>query len=185
MPVFFGILIVILDQLSKYIYVDAGAKTIVVIDGIFDLTYVENRGAAWGMFSDNPILLYIVSGILTLVIIFMYAKFYKKMDRLMRYALILVIAGALGNMIDRVFLSYVRDMFRFAFIDFPVFNVADAAITVGGVLFVLDCLFFEGKKLLSDNKKSDNERNEADVKCSRCDNAADNDVCPPSTDSEE
>lgn len=156
MPIIIGALIIIADQISKVLYVDiCGAPNVKLIDGILNLTYVQNRGAAWGIFSEHRIWLYIFSAVLTAAMIFMYARYYKRIDKLMRIAGIMVIAGALGNMIDRVFLGYVRDMIEFAFIDFPVFNIADSAISIGAVLLFIDCLFLDGRKLFKDTKKED------------------------------
>lgn len=144
MPYIIAIVFILLDQLSKYLYVDVFAMpTVNVIDGILELTYVENRGAAWGLFADRQILLYIFSAVITLAIIVFYIWKYKKMGKFMRYSLALVIAGAVGNMIDRFALGYVRDMINFSFMEFPVFNVADMCITVGAVMVLIAVILFE------------------------------------------
>ena len=114
MPIIIGVLIIIADQISKVLYVNLfGAPDVTLIDGILNLTYVQNRGAAWGIFSEHQIWLYIYSGVLIAAMIFLYARYYKSLGKLMRIAGAMVIAGALGNMIDRVVLGYVRDMIQF------------------------------------------------------------------------
>ena len=138
--------IIILDQATKFIYVGAGAPTITLIPGLLGLTYVENRGAAWGLFNNNQPLLYIFSALVTLAMLAFFIRKYKKLNKLLRIALALIMAGALGNMIDRFAFMYVRDMIQFLFIDFPIFNVADSAITIGGVLLFIDVIFFEQEK---------------------------------------
>ena len=138
--------IIILDQATKFIYVGTGAPTVTLIPGLLGLTYVENRGAAWGLFNNNQLLLYIFSALVTLAMLVFFVWKYKKLNELLRIALALIIAGALGNMIDRFAFMYVRDMIQFLFIDFPIFNVADSAITIGGVLLFIDVLFFEKEK---------------------------------------
>lgn len=155
MPIILGFFLILIDQLSKYIYVALGAKDITVINGILNLTYVENKGAAWGAWANNQIVLYTVSAIMIATIIGFTIKNYRKMPRLMRYSVMLVLAGAIGNMIDRLCFHYVRDMFEFAFIEFPVFNVADATISIGAVLLLIDCLFLEGKHFFDSQSAKD------------------------------
>ncbi|MEE0682724.1 MAG: signal peptidase II [Candidatus Gastranaerophilaceae bacterium] len=139
------LLIVAFDQLSKA----AAAhwlpmlenSSLPIIEGIFHFTYVENRGAAFGIF-QNARWVFIVVTVLACVGIILMLVFSRKkkaypMPMLLRIALVLILAGAIGNFIDRVFLGYVRDMLDFALIRFAVFNVADSAICVGAVLAVI------------------------------------------------
>lgn len=79
------------------------------------------------------------------------------MHFLMRFSICLLLSGAVGNLIDRVALGYVRDMIYVAAINFPVFNVADMAVCIGCGLMILDVLFFKGKKYIADDKKPDAE----------------------------
>lgn len=158
------LLIIAADQLTKFLYVSAGAPHITLIRGIVDLYYVENRGAAWGMLDNHQLLLYVVSGLITVLLCAFFVWKYKKMNTLLRIALALIIAGSLGNLIDRVFLNYVRDMIMVTFIDFPVFNVADSAITIGGIMLFIDVIFIEkDKKTDKDEteKPKDGEENPA------------------------
>lgn len=117
-----------------------------LIDGVLSLTYVRNRGAAFGILSDadlpgQPVLLALV-GLLALAAILTYATRLPPDSRLPRLALALVVGGAVGNLIDRARLGFVID-----FVDvhwrhhhWPAFNVADSAISVGVALLVLDML---------------------------------------------
>ena len=125
-------------------------RTFKLIPDIFHLTYVENRGAAFGML-ENARWFFIVLTVLACgaIAVFLVREHYR-MHFLLRFSLALVFAGAVGNLIDRVMLGYVRDMFYLVCIDFPVFNVADCAVSIGGVLLVLDLLFFKGKTYLNE-----------------------------------
>ena len=163
MPIILATLVLIADQIVKFVCAQwlptLSGASYSVINGVFNLTYVENRGAAFGILSGAPWLLHIITGLLVAALIFILAARYKSMFTLMRFSLCLILAGALGNMIDRVFLGYVRDMFDFCLINFYVFNVADAAITLGAIGLALDILFFRGREFLqrefADEKKHD------------------------------
>lgn len=138
-------LIVILDQVTKF-----AAKTnlksvnnIDLIPGIFSLSYVENRGAAFGLFKDNKILLVGVTTLVTIFIIYYIIK-YKDVNKYFRLSLILIAAGAIGNLIDRIVLGYVVDFFHFYIrdvFDFPVFNIADISVVCGTILLTLNMIF--------------------------------------------
>lgn len=138
-------LMLVLDQASKAVFASwlptLPNHTFPLIEGVFHLSYVENRGAAFGMLQNAqwlfiPLTLIACGGLLWFLI-----KNRNAMHTMLRVCIALIVAGALGNFIDRIFLGYVRDMFYFVLIDFAVFNVADAAISVGGVLLVADLLF--------------------------------------------
>lgn len=130
------VLIIGADQLVKFWAVQTlmSGSSIVLIPGIFRLTYVENRGAAFS-FLENHISFFVIATLLVLCAI-IYA-FLKKLipTKLGRLALAFVAGGAVGNLIDRILHGYVVDMFYFELIDFPVFNVADIFIVIGGILF--------------------------------------------------
>lgn len=153
--IFIGVLA--LDQLSKALCASwlptLPGKTYSLIKGVFSLTYVENRGAAFGMLQNKQAFFIVITVLVCAFIAYLLVKERKKMHPLMKAALSLVLAGAAGNFIDRVFLGYVRDMFYFELIDFAVFNVADAAITVGAAILILDVLFFKGRDYLADGPK--------------------------------
>lgn len=121
-----------LDQLSKYAanhYLQIG-RSLPVIKGIFHLTLVYNRGAAFGILK-NQIPLFIFTSLFALALICL--EFSKNNhNRLYRWALILIFSGAAGNLIDRFIFGHVIDFLDFRI--WPVFNLADSAITVGAVL---------------------------------------------------
>lgn len=120
------------------------------IPGVMDLTYVRNTGMAFSLFANHTWVLTLLSSVISLVLVAALVKGFFR-HPLGRSLLALVIAGALGNLIDRAVFGYVTDMFRTLFIDFAVFNVADICITAGGALLALYLLFFyerlEGKSL--------------------------------------
>lgn len=124
-------------------------------EGVFHLTYVENRGAAFGMLQNARWFFIVVTILACAALAYWLIKKHNGMHTLMRVALALILAGALGNLADRVFLTYVRDMFYVALINFAVFNVADAAVSVGTVVLLLDILFFKGKSYFDDAPKPD------------------------------
>ena len=114
-----------------------------LIKGVIDLEYVENTGAAFGILQGKSFYLGIFSIAVSLgLIIFMLVE--KKRNpgkKLFSSTIAMIIGGALANGIERVFHNYVTDFLKFAFINFPVFNVADSFITVGGILLCLILLF--------------------------------------------
>lgn len=143
------LMLVGLDQLTKWLVVQRIPlhDTVPVIPGLLNLTYVRNTGAAFGMFnaSDFAYKPLVVAGLalLALLGILWYAQKFAGDAWPTRYGFVLIVAGAVGNLIDRVMLGFVVD-----FVDvylgswhFWAFNVADAAITVGAVLFAADTLF--------------------------------------------
>ncbi|KXZ39585.1 signal peptidase II [Alkalithermobacter thermoalcaliphilus JW-YL-7 = DSM 7308] len=126
-------LLVILDQLTKKWAIDylSNIGSIPVIENIFYLTYVENKGAAFGIFHGKVNFLIIVTGIITgYIIYYMYSN--KNLTNLTKLALSLIVSGALGNLIDRIRLGFVVDFFDFRI--WPVFNVADICVVIGSIL---------------------------------------------------
>lgn len=147
------VVLVGLDQLVKYLTVThLMLKPIVLIENVFELTYVENKGAAWSIL-ENQIWFFILMTVIILALI-AYA-FYKKMiyTKLGQISLVLICAGAIGNLIDRITHGYVIDMFSFKLINFPVFNVADICIVCGGILFVYYMMFQHDKYAEKAGKK--------------------------------
>ena len=141
--VFFAVVIVLADQLFKS-WIVANITlggTMSFIPGLLQLTHVHNYAAAFSMFEGMRIPIIIVTCIVCIAIV---AALIIKKPRCIwqRVALMLVLGGAVGNLIDRIALGYVVDMFHTLFMSFPVFNVADIAIVVGGILFCV-CILFE------------------------------------------
>ncbi|MDR1531887.1 MAG: signal peptidase II [Clostridiales bacterium] len=133
-------LLVTLDQVTKFLAVRLlrPVASITIIEGIFDLCYVENDGAAFGIMQGWR-WFFVPLTVVILAAVFLYYRSLAKTKQTgwTRFALILIAAGALGNCIDRFRTGYVVDFFRVRFIDFPVFNVADCCLVVGALLFAL------------------------------------------------
>jgi signal peptidase II len=141
--------LVVIDQLTKLLVLQRIPlhDTVPVIPGLLNLTHVRNTGAAFGMlngsdFAYKPL---VVAGlaIVALLGILWYAQKFAGDAWPARYGFVLIVAGALGNLIDRVTLGYVVDFvdFYFGTWHFWAFNVADSAITIGAILFAADTLF--------------------------------------------
>lgn len=142
--VFLGVL---LDQLSKLWVVDAMYQSSMAVwPGVFGFTYVENTGAAFGVLGKSTLVLTVVSALAMVVLCFVLVKFRKELSKFGRVGLALIIAGGLGNLIDRVFLGYVVDFINLEFMQFAVFNVADICATVGTICLLIAIIFGERKK---------------------------------------
>ena len=125
-------------------------ETIPVINNVLSLTYVQNRGAAFSLFTGKGLLLTVVP-FLALCIAIWYMEMHKDKHWTLMLALELIIAGGAGNLIDRIALGYVTDMFDLHF--WPVFNVADIAICVGCGFLILYMFVFDKPE----SQKSDKE----------------------------
>ena len=139
------LLLIGLDQFVKFLITSHMAlyDTIPVIKQVFHITYIQNKGAAWGSLQGKR---YFLLAITILVLAFL-VYFYVRMLKLNKYKdlrilFIFVFSGAVGNMIDRIRLGYVIDMFDFRLINFPVFNVADIYVTVAAFLLVILILVY-------------------------------------------
>jgi len=143
-------LILIADQITKWLAAKYCTPGIPVIPGVVELLYAENTGAAWSLFNGGGArwIFVALTVIFAALIVWFYVKKRKELTRFSRVILALVLAGALGNCIDRVNLGYVRDMIYFSIINFPIFNVADSALCIGGGLFLLES-FARKKNVLS------------------------------------
>jgi signal peptidase II len=162
-----ALILIALDQLTKLLAVVylKGDNAFSLIDGVFELRYLENESAAFSMdpvsilhkifhfsyFDENPVAFlrakmafFIVLTVLVLVII---TIIYRKIPwnrRFMPLNLVLIgfFAGAAGNLIDRIWHNYVVDFFYFKLINFPVFNVADIYVTCAAVFLIIEILFY-------------------------------------------
>ena len=135
-------------------------STYTLIEGVFSLKYVKNRGAAFGLMEGKQGFFSVATVLMCALLAFFIIKERKQMPKLMKMSLVLILSGAIGNFVDRIAFGFVRDMFYFELIDFAVFNVADAAITIGAIILALDILFFKGGKYLSDKEKNKPEEKE-------------------------
>lgn len=158
--IYFLIFAVILggDILSKLWAVNVLEETqsIPLWQGVFHLTYVENTGAAFGAFRGGRIFFIIVTLLILAVIVCLIPK-YKGRSRLLDTGMTAVAAGAVGNLLDRIFRGFVVDFFDFCLIDFPVFNIADIFVCVGALLIAVYVIFFdESTRLEKDSEENDN-----------------------------
>ncbi|WP_395521106.1 signal peptidase II [Enterococcus faecalis] len=130
-------LLVGLDQWSKYLTVQniSLGETKEFIPGFLSLTHLRNTGAAWSLLEGKMIFFYVITVIVSVVIIYLLIKNYKK-SIWYSVGLSFALAGAIGNFIDRVRLGYVVDMLQTDFMNFPIFNVADSTLVVGVI-----CIF--------------------------------------------
>lgn len=142
------VLLIVVDLITKkYVYGACVEKgKIDIIHGVLSLVPVENTGASFGMLSGKTTYLTIVSTICAVVLFFFIFYTYKRRNLWLRSALILITAGAIGNIIDRIALGYVRDFIYFELINFAVFNFADSCLTVGTVVLLIYIIFFYGKE---------------------------------------
>lgn len=142
MPLYFVIIvaIVILDQTVKHLIVGSIKlnDNISVVDGILSLAHIRNYGAAWSMLLGQIWFFVIISTVSLGVMAFFFWKFRNR--PLYLTGLSLMIGGTIGNFIDRLRLGYVVDMFQLDFINFPIFNVADCALTIGVAVILIAML---------------------------------------------
>lgn len=132
---------IILDQTTKLLITSLLKlnEIVNVINGFFSITYVRNTGAAWGMFSNNTLLLSIIS-ILFLIFFIKYIEELSKVSFFYEIAFGLIVGGIVGNLIDRLFRGYVIDFFRFIILDYnyPIFNIADTLIVIGVIILIIN-----------------------------------------------
>ncbi len=140
-----GVIIgVALDQFTKYLAVaHIKEEPIILIDGVLELRYLENRGAAFGMLQNQQWFFLIITVITLCIIIYTYVRLPRERHFTpLRICMITLTAGAIGNMIDRINLQYVVDFIYFKLIDFPIFNVADIFATCSTIALIVLFLFF-------------------------------------------
>lgn len=133
----FIVILVLLDQVSKVFmqnFLEYG-NSVAILDGVFHLTYVENRGAAFGLFENMQVFFIIAAVIVTVVGLVYIHK--SETSKLAKISICLIIAGAIGNLIDRVKMGYVVDFFDFRFIWNYVFNIADVFVVIGTLLLCI------------------------------------------------
>ena len=138
------IVLVALDQITKYLAVInlKDKPAIPIIQDVFELNYLENRGAAFGVLQNQKIFFLIISIIIVCVVVFVLFKVPDdKKYNVMHVLLVMVASGGIGNMVDRIRFDYVVDFFSFVLINFPIFNVADIYVTVSMIGFAILILF--------------------------------------------
>ena len=130
--------LIVADLLTKLAASKLGSREVVLIPGVLSLSYIENHGAAFGIMQGRQWLLIVISAvIIAAAVVFCIRRIRDTRYRYLRVLTVFLVAGALGNMIDRIMLGYVRDFIYFKLIDFPVFNVADIYVTVSAVLILI------------------------------------------------
>ena len=150
--------ILAIDLITKHFVYGAHAEngsTTVAIKGVLEFTSAQNTGASFGFFEGSVLALGIVSLIASIAIAVVMVMSVKLKNGLLATSLAFILGGALGNMVDRLFLGYVRDFIHLPFMKFfGVFNIADNALTIGVVLIVIYLIFFYSSdmKKLSDAK---------------------------------
>lgn len=164
-----ALILVMIDQITKYLAVinlkSSATGTFEIIPGVFELRYLENQSAAFGVdllsilqnifhisyWTENPLAFLrakmIFFSVITIAVVILLCIWYKKIPatrrfRLLNIIVILFTAGAIGNLIDRMVNNYVVDFFYFRLINFPIFNVADIYVTVAAFMFIILGLFY-------------------------------------------
>lgn len=126
-----------LDQLSKYLTVQeiALGEVVSLVPNVLSLTYIRNSGAAWSILEDQMIFFYVITVVVVGALIYFLHTEGKK-SPIASTGITFIMGGAIGNFIDRLHLKYVIDMIRLEFINFPIFNVADMALTIGVIILI-------------------------------------------------
>lgn len=135
--------LIVADQLLKrWVAANIALNTShTLIPGVLSLTNLRNDGAAWSLFSGQQWFFYIVTIVALIVVAFLWRD--SKNKPMYRLGLAFILAGAIGNFIDRLHQQYVVDMFQTDFINFPIFNIADMCLTVGVILVAVYIIFFD------------------------------------------
>lgn len=142
--IFACIILIAADQITKLLALQTlkEQEPITLIPGVFQLYYVENRGAAFGILQNRQWIFLIISAIVLVVLLWILPKIPEERHFLpLSICLCFIGAGAVGNMIDRIFRGYVVDFLYFKWIDFPVFNVADIYVTTASFVLVFLIIF--------------------------------------------
>ena len=135
---------IVLDQLSKYRALTSlkDSNAYVLIDNVLEFYYIVNTGSSWGMLAGQKALILFISAVIIALCAFLIIKSPDDIKYIpFNISLSMIIAGGIGNGIDRIRFSYVIDFIYFKVINFPVFNVADIFVTCGAVMFILLILF--------------------------------------------
>lgn len=160
-----SVILIVIDQITKAVAVShlKGQEAFVLWDGVFELRYLENHGAAFGLMQNQRT--FFIVGTLILVILLVYLYLMRIPDerryRWVDMIIVLYIAGAIGNFIDRLLNEYVVDFFYFVLIDFPIFNIADIYVVVATTLLIILGFFYykeeDFEKIFPSSKKKSSE----------------------------
>ncbi len=144
LDILFLAILIIIDQVTKYFAVLhlKDSAPFEIWEGVFELKYLENRGAAFGMLQNQKVFFIFIAAVILMVIAYVLVKAPTQNKYVkLHVALVLVAGGAIGNMIDRLRLDYVVDFLYFSLINFPIFNVADIYVTLASIFLVILLLF--------------------------------------------
>lgn len=151
---------IMLDQISKWLSVKylqpIYPDSVPIIKEVFQLTYVENDGAAFGML-DNNRMLFMVPSVIMIVGLSLYLFLGFAENKLYAASVAMIISGGIGNMIDRIALGYVVDMLDFVLINFAVFNVADSFVCIGAGILILALILDLVKELKAKRAKKESD----------------------------
>lgn len=158
--------LVVIDRITKNMATVGlkGKDAYVLIEDVFELNYLENRGAAFGVLQNQKPLFVIIGILMLIIVMYVLIRLPLKGAKyvMLEIGLVLIAAGAIGNMTDRVMQSYVVDFFYFVLINFPIFNVADIYVTISCIIIAIMILFvFDENELnfLRLKKKAEDESN--------------------------
>ena len=157
------ILAILIDQGTKYLAVThlKDQAPFIIWKNVFQLRYLENNGAAFGILQNKQWFFVLGALIITAFVCYFYHKLpFTRRYLPLRVCMVLLVSGALGNVIDRVMHRYVVDFFYFEWIDFPIFNVADIYVVISCILFLLLIFFYYKEEdfafLTEQEQKNDN-----------------------------
>lgn len=154
--------LIAIDQLTKYLaYTNLkDSDPINIIKDVLQFTYLENDGAAWGLFSGKFSMFYVLTVILVIMVIIVFQRIpFTKRYIMLDISLIMLVGGAIGNFIDRIRNQYVIDFIYFKLIDFPVFNLADCFICIAmGLLAILILFVYKEDEITGLFKKKNNDK---------------------------
>ena len=139
-----SVILIFLDQFTKYLAVQhlKDQMPVVLWKNVLELSYLENRGAAFGIFQGKRVIFLIITIIILLFLAYCFWRIpYTRKYATLRGVLVLIAAGAVGNFIDRMYNGYVVDFFYFKVINFPIFNVADIYVTCSAIFLAVLLIF--------------------------------------------
>lgn len=149
--ILFSIILILIDQFSKYLVVTNLAKTdgITIIKDFLQFYYVENRGAAFGILEGHRSFFIIITLIVLAILFYIAFKDYNKKSSILKFTISLLIAGTIGNFIDRIRLHYVVDFISLKILkfNFAVFNLADSFIVIGTILLMIMIILHDNPKV--------------------------------------
>ena len=137
-------ILVIIDQITKYLTIQNIDlhEVVEIIPNVLSFTYIQNTGAAWSILEGQMWFFYIVTAfVIAFLLYYLYTE--GRGDKILGIILSVILAGTVGNFIDRIIFQYVVDMIKVEFINFPIFNVADMLLTVGVAALMIYTVYEE------------------------------------------